>query len=239
MKRQTFLPTLLLSIGLAGVLPAGAAEPGTIRIAAADQRTDQPGSVPRATAVRELQAFVETELAHAASGLPQGFPLAIRDLQDLRGATVGTGYQVFDANSRELLAGSSLSDSAHASGRWRFVVQIDGRPAGLLTVALHEGTWQLVSIGGIEAARELEAVNAYHAATNGTPLRLIRVPQATADFLEVNSGGALRFAPLRAARETLARIQVQTGAALSAQSLLNDADFVPALRTAVTRNLAQ
>ena len=218
---------------------AFATDPQNLNLSTSELRADTSGFAPRVAAVNGFREFTQSLLQHETQGLPGGFPLAIQDLQDLRGAVIGHGFQVYEANAQSLLAGQRLGESVKASGIWRFIVQIAGKPAGLLTVDHIDGAWQLVSMGAIEGSRELAAVHAYHTAKGNKPLRLIRVPQASSDFLEVSSGGSVRFAPLLGAREALQRYAIESVQNLTSESLLNETDFMPSIRQSIQHNLAQ
>ena len=153
-------------------------------------------------AVRGLRDFA-ARFAGDAGQLPPGFPLDVRDLGQLRHAQIGWGFQVYDLTPAALASGAALEASARATGVWRYEVILHGRPIGLVTLAQASHGWEVVSVGGSGLVGDIDAaVAAYGAA--GTRLRYVRVPQATADFIQVKRGAAAaQYAPLQAARGAL------------------------------------
>ena len=190
---------------------------------------------PAGRAAQEALTQLGASLAAQAGSLPAGFPLAVGDVQDLQRARIGYGYEEFQADPQALLASASLQASARATGQWRYTISVDGRAVGLITMAQIEGHWQAVSLGGVALSAEVNNVARLQGG-RGASLRFIRVLQASSDFIEATgSDKSVRYAPLEGARAALG-----LDAALRAPSdgLLDEADFSPALREAVSRNLA-
>jgi hypothetical protein len=226
MKTRYLIPAgLALLAGVACAVQA--AQPvSEADFAAPAARVETPARNSAGAALRQLAAQFRDE----AGSLPAGFPLQVRDVAELADARLGYGFQVYDVDANSLAAGSSLSAAARATGTWRFAVLREGRPIGLVTLVQEEGQWQAVSFGGAGLVQEMDAVVQSQAA--GAQLRYLRVPQATADFIEVRSAGkAARFAPLRAAREALL-LKARDG-----DGLMAEAELLPELRDSVARNL--
>jgi hypothetical protein len=197
------------------------------------QATRTPSPV-RTAAMQALQGFALH--AGADSGtLPQGFPFDVRDAGDMRNGSIGYGFQVFDADPTSLVGGASLDRSAHPTGIWRFAVILDGRPIGLMTMAQGASGWEAVSMGGAGLAKEVDAVVYAQASKAAAQLRYVRVPQATADFIEIGSADSARFVPLQAARESL---RIAAGSKGGDDASLSDDQLQAQLRDAVSRNLA-
>lgn len=221
-------------ISLALFLCAGAAFAGPPQpaveadFAAASARVETPA---RAGAERALRDFAAQWRGQAGT-LPQGFPFDVADVGDVARAQVGYGFRVYDTDPAMLLAGASVGDAARATDTWRFGVTLDGRPIGLMTLVQDAGGWQAVSFGGAGLAKEIDAVVD---ARGGEPLRYVRVKQATSDFIAVGEGGKARYAPLRAARESLrlAAVGKRDGDGLYA-----DADIAAQLRDSLGRATA-
>jgi hypothetical protein len=191
-------------------------------------------SPARAGATQALRGFAARVQGEAGT-LPPGFPFDVADVGDLQNATIGFGFQVYDADPTSLLAGASLDKSAHATGVWRFAVNVAGKPIGLMTMTETAAGWEAVSMGGAGLVKEVDAVVYSQANKSGVQLRYVRVPQATADFIEVSgSASAARFVPLQAARESL---RLAAGGK-AGDGLVADADVLAQLRDAVARNLA-
>ena len=225
MKKYGFskLASALLAVALA--VPAMAAQQGDF-VRPAARGTLSPA---HAAAVDALQTFAQRVQADAGS-LPKGFPFDVQDVSDLAGARIAYGFQVYDAEPASLIAGASLEKSARPTGIWRFAVMLGDRPIGLITMAPAGSGWNAVSMGGAGLVKEVDAVVYAHG--GAAQLHYVRVPQATADFIEVKRAGAdASFVPLRAARESL---RLDAGGGLVADRALQ-----AGLREAVSRNAAQ
>lgn len=201
----------------------------------------QASGPAHAAAVQALHDF--TAGLRQGQSLPPGFPLAVSDAAQLGQASIGWGFAVNDVEPADLQAGHSLAASAQPIGQWRYAIMLHGSPVGLLTLQHTAGGWEPVSFGGVGLGQEINAVVARYGHAPATRLRYVRVPQATADFIEVSQGtGPARYAPLRAARESL-RASVPALAAGSSSSgasaLLDEAQFAPGLRQIVARTTAQ
>jgi hypothetical protein len=208
---------------------------GSGAAAAVAQEADFAAPALRAlTPARRAAQGALAELAErhavAAGTRPGAFPFDLHDVGELAQARLGFGFQVYDADPSRLLAGESLAHSAQPTGVWRFAVLVGERPVGLITVAEQDGAWQAVSIGGAGLAKDVDAVVAAHGAA---ALHYVRVPQATADFVEVAGTAEARFVPLAAARESLRLAALRGGDAAVSESAL-----MPALRESVARALA-
>jgi len=227
MKKYGFsrLVSALLVCGVTLAAPAMAAQQGDF-VRPAARGTPSPAHAAAVDALQTLALRVQAD----AGSLPKGFPFDVQDVSDLAQARVAYGFEVYDADPASLIAGESLERSARPTGIWRFAVMIGERPVGLITMAPADAGWTAVSMGGAGLVKEVDAV--VHAHANTAQLHYVRVPQATADFIEVKSGGAeARFLPLRAARESL-RLDADGG-------LLADRALQAGLREAVSRNAAQ
>jgi len=227
MKTRYLFPAgLALLAGMA--CAAQAAKPAVeADFAAPSARVSTPARSGAGAALQQFAAQFRSE----AGTLPPGFPLEVDDVTQLQDASLGYGFQVYDVDAGSLAAGTSLSAAARATGTWRFAVTLNGRPVGLVTM-VQEGTqWQALSFGGAGLVKEMDAV--VQTQPRGAQLRYLRLPQATADFIEVSAGdkSAARFAPLRAAREALL-LKSRGG-----DGLMAEAELLPELRDAVARNL--
>lgn len=225
MKSRFLIPAgLALLAGMACTAQAG--QLAEADFAAPAARVETPARSSAATALRQLAEQFRGE----AGTLPPGFPLQVGDVAELADASLGYGFQVYDVDPNSLAVGAGLSAAARATGTWRFAVLREGRPIGLVTLVQEGAQWQAVSFGGAGLVQEMDAV--VQAQARGAQLRYLRVPQATADFIEVRSGDkAARFAPLRAAREALL-LKARAG-----DGLMAEAELLPELRDAVARNV--
>jgi hypothetical protein len=183
-------------------------------------------------AAQDLVRFAKHHQKAHAEGLPKGFPLAISNMAELASARVGRGFAVYTVDPADIAAADDLSAVARPTGTWRFVVRVGSRPVGLATVVQTNGQWQVVSYGGAILANDVESAMRQHGNADRSNLRFIRVFQAHADFLEVQSPaeGRARLAPLYSARQSL-RMPERAAA-------LEQNEVIPSLRAAVAANLA-
>lgn len=194
-----------------------------------------PADAPAAAARADLAKFA----AHFAQAhpdlLPAGFPLALRDPSELATLKTGPGFPVHTVDPSDVMSAGDLSSVAHETTTWRFLVRAGGRTVGMMTVEHPPaGRWQVVSYGGAALAQELDAAFRRHGNADRSNLRFVRVFQAHADFLEVTDAadGQRRLLPLQAARASLSL------PAAAPDALLDPASVMPALRVAVSGNLA-
>lgn len=184
-----------------------------------------------AAAERALRTFLGS--FHDGQALPPGFPLALHRLADLKQVKLGWGFAVNDVQPSSVRAHLGLEAGAQPIGQWRYAIMLRDQPVGLLTMEYTPGGWQLASIGGASLSADINALVTRYGAAPGARLRYVRVPQATADFIEVKQGVApVRYAPLHAARASLHLT------AAASENLLDPADLEPRLREAVARNVA-
>ena len=183
----------------------------------------------QAAAARALQQFVSS--VDVGQALPAGFPLAISSASELTQARIGWGFAVNDVQPDQLRGNVNLERAAQATGQWRYAVLVRGKPVGLLTMQNDGNGWQMVSLGGIALSRDIHTMLSRYGNQENVSLRYVRVPQATADFIEVKQANLpARYAPLQAARSTLRMTAPGAG-------LLGAAELLPGLRTAAARNL--
>jgi len=231
------LAALALAGGLTLSTPAAwaaTAEP----LGMAHKRIEQAQA--SAAAARDFQLFVRRSLDTHGGTLPDGFPFEVNDLQDLQRARLAYGFEVHTIEPQDLLdSGAELSQRVKPTGTWRFVVQLEGRPIGLVTVQQHNGRWESIAFGAAVLAKDVDAVMQRHANSARSNVRFIRVFQAQSDFLEVqdaNPGRSARFAPLVSARESLL-LQAQRGSGAEQAGLTEAAELLEPLRAAVRKNL--
>lgn len=201
-------------------------------------------SAATAAATRDFSQFVQHNLQTRTNGLPIEFPLEITDIQDLKEAKIGHGFQVYTIDPKDIIGGrGELSGMAKPTGVWRFIITLHERPIGLATVEQNAGAWSTVAYGGAVLSKDVDALMAFHGNPERSNLRFIRIFQAQSDFLEVVSVGdtKARFAPLHSARESLLLQQraVKTGKvkADGANGLADPAEFLEPLRAAVKTNM--
>ncbi|AIY41782.1 hypothetical protein LT85_2624 [Collimonas arenae] len=207
------------------------------------QKTE--GNDASAAASRGFAEFVQYQIQAHSGSLPEGFPLDVTDVQDLKDASIGYGFPVYTVDPKDLLAGrSDFSAMAKSTGTWRFIINRNQRPIGLVTVEKVNGTWQTVAYGAAGLSKDVDALTRFHGNADHSNLRFIRIYQARSDFLEVgsNNGATARFAPLQSARETLLLQQRANKAGNASDAatsgLLDASQFVEPLRAAVKANIA-
>ena len=121
-------------------------------------------------------------------------------------ASLGTPFQVFTIHPEEILnytAGTSIEAIISAKDQWFFPVTVSGEIRTLLTVAKVDGQWQAVSIGSAGLAQEWADTAAQYDASTGYTHKLVRIYQATADFVLLGGVGGDKLLPLKAGRVAL------------------------------------
>jgi hypothetical protein len=199
---------------------------------------DSPGAISTVQGTPQRQAAERglSELSNRLMALPSPGThiFAVQDYQQLRNARIGQGFEVYLIDPQALLSGQSIRASAYASHEWRFVVTVENRPVGLITVAPVHGQWKMVSAGASEIAAEIAQVTAHYGSQ--AQLRFLRSQQGVADLIEVSAAGsdrAPRYVPLLSARVMLK----QASMAQPASAALEEAQLVPDLRAGIQRGL--
>ena len=230
--RLTFLATLLAGTSLMLAIPSASADPNNIAQQAA---TRHATAEALAAARSDFSQFVAHQLQRR--GAPAEFPLDVADLRDLKDATINYGFAVHTIDPPELLAGrGTMQAMAHHANQFRFVITLKDRAIGLATVEKNHGRYETVAYGGAVLARDLDAVAAVHGNADKSNLRMLRIYQARSDLLEVvGQDGRVRYAPLHSARESLLLAQHNKD---GNDGLMDEAEFMQPLRTAVKQNMA-
>jgi hypothetical protein len=221
-----------LGLCLAGPqAPAQAGDAGAARLVASQH------SAAFAAAQRDLSQFINHQLQRGSA--PEGFPFDVQDLRMLKDARIGYGFPVYTIDPDQLLNGrGKMKSMARHANQWRFVVLLGERPIGLATVERQQGRFETVAYGGAVLSRDLDALAGVHGNADRSNLRLLRIYQARADLLEVETAGGTRFAPLYSARASLP-LQRADAFGRPTAVLAEEAELLPALRAAVKRNLDQ
>lgn len=174
-------------------------------------------------------------LSHAGTRI-----FAVDDYQQLRHANIGAGFEVNLIDPHALLSGQSIDASAYPTGEWRFVVMVDNRPVGLITVASLHGEWNVVAAGASELASEISrTVSQYSQQDPSAHLHFMRSQQGVADFIEVASphrNAPPQYVPLLSARIMLAR-SAATSRSVTPSPALSEAEIAPALRDSIRRGM--
>jgi hypothetical protein len=201
-------------------------------------------SGPALQASADLAQFVQHNLQTRIGGLPQEFPLDIADIQDLKDAKIGYGFQVYTIDPGDIMAGrGELRSMARPTGIWRFSITLNERPIGLATVEQVAGKWETVAYGAAVLAKDLEASLFAYANNDRSNVRFIRIYQAQSDFLEVVSAAdaKTRFAPLYSARQSLLLKQKENrnsaDARSSSEELFESHELLAPLKAAVSKNM--
>ncbi|HEY0062580.1 MAG TPA: hypothetical protein VGC21_10695 [Telluria sp.] len=193
-----------------------------------------------AAAQRDFAQFSTAQQQLRGSGAPTDFPLDITDLQDLKQAVVSYGFPVHTVDPNEMLAGrSSMQGLAKQTSQWRFVITLHERPIGMATVERNNGRYETVEYGASVLSKDVDAMAGFHGNADKSNLRFVRVYQARSDFLEVKGqDGRARFAPLHSARESLMLKQRAAKSGNADDGLLDEAEFIQPLRSAIKLNMA-
>ena len=237
-KKALVLPGALLCALTLAAQPASALPAAGERVNLAQRQSDRNQALMAAQ--RGLGEYQQRKQQYYAGLSPSHMALDVSDVQELSQARIGPGFEMHTVSPQDLAAGlTDLDAMATPTGSWRFVVQVADKPVGLITVQKTEGRWQAVSFGGAGLARELDALRQVHGNADGSNLRFIRVYQAQSDLLEVVSGkdGKARYATLQSARDALLRHGLAKGTTDANAGLVEAAQLLDPLRTAVTKNM--
>lgn len=234
--RRTLLAALLGALTLAAALPAASAQsvnPGQLQLGR--QLTAQA----MAAAQRDLAQFAAHQLQVRQGSAPVDFPLEITDVQDLKEAKIGYGFQVYTIDPPDLMAGrSSMQKLARPTPQWRFMITLRDRAIGMATVERINGKFETVAYGAAVLAKDVEALAGVHGNADKSNMRFVRVFQARSDLLEVvGQDGQARFAPLHSARESLLLQQRANKDGKRDTGLMDESELVNPLRNAVKHNL--
>ena len=235
--RRTMLCALLGAACLSMASPAATAQhPGGQQVNLLKRATADA----LAAAQGDFTRFAAHQLQLRGGGAPADFPLDINDLDDLKQAVVSYGFPVYTVDPVDLVAGRSAMQGLMKPGaQWRFVITLHGKPIGMATVERNNGRYETVAYGASVLSKDLDAVAGYHGNADKSNLRLVRIYQARADFIEVTGqDGRARFAPLHSARESLMLKQRAGKGGKPVDDLLDEADIAQPLRAAVKLNMA-
>lgn len=239
---RALLAACALGLGLGFTAPqalAQADDPGAARLAASQESAALATAYTAAFAAaqRDLSQFINHQLQLRPGAAPDGFPLDVRDVRELKDARIGYGFPVYTIDPDQLMKGrGSMKSMARHARQWRFVVLLGERPIGLATVEQHEGRFETVSYGAAVLSKDLDALAQAHGNGDRSNLRLLRIYQARSDLLEVETAGGTRYAPLFSARASLP-LQRADAFGRPTAALADEAELLPALRAAVKRNL--
>lgn len=192
-------------------------------------------------AQRDFARFVQFNTHERSGALPSGFPLDVADVQDLEGAKLAYGFPIYTVKPNDIMAGNDLRSMAQPTGEWRFVITAHETPIGMATLQQVNGRWKITSYGAAVLAKDVDATFSLHANADRSNVRFVRIFQAQSDFLEVTSplDAHTRYAPLRSARQSLLIQQrnEKAGNPLANNGLLEQSDFMDALRASVKSNM--
>lgn len=202
------------------------------------------GTAPaRAAAERDLARFVAHQQQTRSIGSAADSPFDVAHPKDLLNARIGYGFAVYTVDPADLLSGrGGMQQMAKPTGQWRFVVMLGDKAIGLATVEQNNAAYETTAYGGALLAKDVESLMSRHGNKDKSNLRFLRIYQARADLLEVSgqNDGAVRFAPLHSARQSLGMQTSDTMAARTekaAAPLLDESEMLQALRSAVKTNL--
>jgi hypothetical protein len=204
----------------------------------------QPSSIRASPQRQAALAGLKALAARLPSSMPRSQSnriFSVDDYRQLSSATIGDGFEMYLVDPHALLSGKRLDQSLYGSGEWRFVVMLDGKGVGLITVAFMNGKWTMVEAGASELAGELGTLSARYAQhAPEAQLRFVRSQQAVADFVEVSplasdaSATPPVYVPLASARTMLARLNTN---AATPGATLSDAELGAVLRQTVQRGM--
>lgn len=118
--------------------------------------------------------------------------------------TLGRGFLIHTIPPQTILDeinGLDLYAGAVPTTQWQFLIEAEGKAISLLTVDRMGDQWQAVSIGSAGLAEQLEKIMESWPSSEGYEYRLIRIYQATSDFLAISKNSEpLGIIPMTSAR---------------------------------------
>lgn len=186
-----------------------------------------------------LVVFIGSGILAAAPEVPPpGVTEAARqglsNYPGLTGAQLGFGFRVYTVSPVELMECPVMESLVIPTDMWRFVVDSNGRSTALLTVALVDGQWRAVSVGGAGLAVEMSRVMETWPQKDGCSHRFIRIYQARADFVEISKKGNAAecgYVPMTASRMVL-----ELEGPFDPGTLLTGTEIIPPLREIVSKS---
>lgn len=170
MKKINFLSVILISFILLFKLPF---------VFSADE--EPPIGVFNA-ALEGMKTFLKD---YHAQKLNQ---IGFANQNEVNDAILSKGFRVFTLHPdslKNLNVLQDLSSIATPTNLWQFIILTHRKAASLLTVDNVNNKWTAVSIGSFELSKQLNKFIETWPASKGYQYRLIRVYQATSDFMEL------------------------------------------------------
>ena len=196
----------------------------------ATQAMDIPDSEILSTAEQGLKPYV-------AAIPPQHLPhFGFKEKAEADVAVLGQAFHVYTAPPSAVLddKASDLSAMAVSTTMWDFLILSGGKGVALLTVDKMGSKWVAVSIGGSGTAGQLSSLMEAWPVLKGYEYRLIRVFQASADFVEISLGGrSVGIVPLRSAR-----IAMGLSSEFAPKELFTSEAAVKMIKPAVSTNIS-
>jgi hypothetical protein len=152
-------------------------------------------------------------------------------------ATLGDGFQVYTVSPNTILneeTSHDLNSMVVPTNMWQFLIMTQNKAASLLTVDRVNDKWTAVSIGASGLATQLSQVIEARPVSKGYQHRLIRVYQATSDFIEISrEGQVIGFVPFVSLRIALGGEQRDFNPLI----LIQSSDLLAKLRPLVRKNI--
>ncbi len=115
-------------------------------------------------------------------------PFGFSSQEEIDKARLGKGFQVYTIPPDRILGEGQSQDltvMATPSSIWQFLILTEGKAVALLTVDRINSKWTPVSIGASGLASQLSMVMEAWPSHEGYHLKLIRIYQATSDFVGI------------------------------------------------------
>jgi hypothetical protein len=120
--------------------------------------------------------------------------LGFRNQIEIDSADISDGFQVYTINPEKLLNDhieQDLQSFVTPTGQWQFTVRVGVKAYALLTVDIVDEKWTPVSIGASGIAKEMSNIFETWPASSGYEYRVIRVYQASSNFVEISKRGKI------------------------------------------------
>ncbi len=158
------------------------------------------GDTPPADVLKAAQKGICDFRAAETSRVDAGQSRA--DIMMVENGEIQNGFQVYTLSPNHLVKKANFGKILTPTGLWRFVVTNEGAPISLITVAVVQGKWTAVSLGGAGLAAEVHKALRTWPEKDGYTYRFLRIYQTRTDLLQIfRDGKPIGFVPLTSSRQ--------------------------------------
>jgi hypothetical protein len=155
---------------------------------------------------QEINLAIDQVLFEWLQKIPVGFEkqYGFENRDEFIIAKTGKPYEVFTLRP-SFFTGQVIPDSNYliSAGEWRVPILVNNSYRALLTVIKVNSGWQIVDLGAVSLAKELDEMNRSLDLSDSPSIKIIRIYQLQCDFLTTDNpdltSGNIYLHPLRSA----------------------------------------